>query len=60
MKYGRTHALIDTISDCDITGGLRLSLTKYTTFTQAGEPERTEVEISVGTPSKPGKRTVTK
>ena len=54
------HALIDAISDYDITGGLRLSFTGYTTFTQTGGPERTEVEISVGTPSKPSKRTVTK
>ena len=54
------HALIDAISDYDITGGLRLSFTGYSTFTQTGGPERTEVEISVGTPSKPSKRTVTK
>ena len=54
------HDLIDSLTDYDVSRGLRLSFTCYPSFTQIKGADSVEVEINVGTSSKPCKRSVTK
>ncbi|MEE8792626.1 MAG: ISL3 family transposase [Erysipelotrichaceae bacterium] len=54
------HDLIDSLTDYDVSRGLRLSFTGYPSFTQTKGADSVEVEINVGTSSKPCKRSVTK
>ena len=53
------HDLIDSLTDYDISRGLRLSFTGYPSFTQTKGADSVEAEINVGTFSKPCKRTGT-
>jgi transposase len=54
------HDLIDSLTDYDVSRGLRLSFTGFTSFTQTEGADSVPVEINVGTASKPCKRTVMK
>lgn len=54
------HDLIDSLSDYDVSRGLRLSFTGFSSFTQMEGAETIAMEVNAGTSSKPCRRPVTK
>ena len=53
------HDLIDSISDVQLQSGILTFSSGLPSFTQVGMPETAVKEISVGTSSRPARRSVT-